>query len=327
MLSQYLYNLSLLLSCSYNQLSELPNNSSSLNDNLIFQLHLKKLFIFKWREKLNSPLERLLFNYKYNIIEENQNFIKIKLDIKNSFMLKVSPSNIPSYSIDEYLIIIEHFNGKLKIQFLAQKEEDFLLYDVALKTDLNEIDNLLSSNFESTWTDKLSNIDSLYENFRKYVPRSDYSIIDQRNSKFDVLSACNYAEKFALTSNPIYKTFEGNGGDCTNFISQILHAGGISLTDTWKPYAHPWIRVQDFYWYLTFQGIGIKIPEGYPLSKGYVIQFYTPKLGRYFHTGFITHELIDGDYLYCCHSYNKLNYPLSAIYPIIYPKLRAIKIK
>lgn len=326
MLSQYLYNLSLFLSCSYNQLNEISDNLSYLNNNILSQLQLKKLFTFKWRQKLDSQFEKLLFNYRYNIIEENQNFIKVKLNIKNSFMLRVSPSNTPSYSIDEYLIIIEHFNDKFKIQFLVQKEENLLLYEVALKSDLNEIDNLLSSNFDNIWSDKLSNIDSLYENFRTYTIHSDHSIIDHRDSKFDVLGACNYAEKFALTSNPMYKTFEKNGGDCTNFISQILHAGGIPLTDTWKPYTHPWIRVQDFYWYLTFKGIGIKVPEGYPLSKGYVIQFYTPKLGRYFHTGFVTHELTDGDYLYCCHSYNKLNYPLSAIYPIIYPKLRAIKI-
>lgn len=327
MLSQNLYTLSLILSCSYNELCTLPNNFSSLNDDLASQIHLKKLFISKWREKLNSPIETFPFNYSYNIIDENQSFIKIKLSIKNSFILKNAPLNIPSYSIDEYLIIMEHFNKKYKIQFIVQNEENTILYEAALNCDLNEIDTFLSSNFENIWTDKLSNIDSLYENFIKYTIPSDYSMISQRNSKFDILAACDYAEKFALTSNPSYKTFEGNGGDCTNFVSQIIHAGGISLTDIWKPYSNPWIRVQDLYWYLTFQGIGINIPENYPLSKGYIIQFYIPKLGRYFHTGFITYELANGDYLYCCHSYNKLNYPLSAIYPIIYPKLRAIKIR
>ena len=49
--------------------------------------------------------------------------------------------------------------------------------------------------------------------------------------------------------------------------------------------------------------------------KGCLIQFYTPKIGRFFHNGFITYELPNNDYLYCCHSYNKLNYPLSEIYP------------
>lgn len=327
MLSKNLYNLSSILSCSYAQLNTISNNFLSLNDNILPQINLKKLFTFKWREKLNSPIEDTIFNYSYNILDENKDFIKVKLNIENSFILKSSKSNIPSYSIDEYLIIIEHLNNKFKVQFLIQKEENPFLYKTSLNCDLAEINTLLSYESENIWTNKLDNIDSLYENFRTYTSHSDYKIINRNYSKFDVLAACDYAEKFALTSNPSYKTFEGNGGDCTNFVSQILHAGGINLNDTWKPYSHPWIRVEDLYWYLTFQGIGIKISEGYPLSKGYIIQFYTPKLGRYFHTGFITHELSDGDYLYCCHSYNKLNYPLSAIYPIIYPKLRAIKIK
>lgn len=327
MLSKALYNLSSVLSCSYNQLSNISNNSLSINNNLISQIHTEKLFNFKWREKLKSPIENTVFNYSYNIIDENTQFIKIKLNIKKSFLLNPSLETIYSSSIDEYLVIIEHLNNNFKIQFLVQKEENEFLYNTALSSNLNDLNTLFSSNLENTWANKLTNIESLYENFKSYTIHSDYRMINDSNSKFDILAACDYAEKFALKSNPSYKTFEGSGGDCTNFISQILHAGGINLTNTWSPYTHPWIRVEDLYWYLTFQGIGIKIPDGYPLSKGYVIQFYTPKLGRYFHTGFITHELTNGDYLYCCHSYNKLNYPLSAIYPIIYPKLRAIKIK
>lgn len=327
MLSKTLYNLSSVLSCSYNQLSNISNNSLSINNHLISQIHTEKLFNFKWREKLQSPIENTVFNYNYNIIDENTQFIKIKLNIKKSFLVNPSLETICSSSIDEYLVIIEHLNNNFKIQFLVQKEENEFLYNTALSSNLNDLNTLFSSNLENTWADKLTNIESLYENFKSYTIHSDYRMINDSNSKFDILTACDYAEKFALKSNPSYKTFEGSGGDCTNFISQILHAGGINLTNTWSPYTHPWIRVEDLYWYLTFQGIGIKIPDGYPLSKGYVIQFYTPKLGRYFHTGFITHELTNGDYLYCCHSYNKLNYPLSAIYPIIYPKLRAIKIK
>lgn len=327
MLSKTLYNLSSVLSCSYNQLSNISNNSLSINNHLISQIHTEKLFNFKWREKLQSPIENTVFNYNYNIIDENTQFIKIKLNIKKSFLVNPSLETIYSSSIDEYLVIIEHLNNNFKVEFLVQKEENEFLYNTALSSNLNDLNTLFSSNLENTWVDKLTNIESLYENFKSYTIHSDYRMINDSNSKFDILTACDYAEKFALKSNPSYKTFEGSGGDCTNFISQILHAGGINLTNTWSPYTHPWIRVEDLYWYLTFQGIGIKIPDGYPLSKGYVIQFYTPKLGRYFHTGFITHELTNGDYLYCCHSYNKLNYPLSAIYPIIYPKLRAIKIK
>ena len=79
------------------------------------------------------------------------------------------------------------------------------------------------------------------------------------------------------------------------------------------------------YLYLTTQKLGTKLPNENSLSKGCLIQFYTPQIGRFFHNGFITYELPNNDYLYCCHSYNKLNYPLSQIFPNKYPTLRALK--
>ena len=151
-------------------------------------------------------------------------------------------------------------------------------------------------------------------------------MLHRKDSNFNITEACAYAENFALKPNPNYKSFDGIGGDCTNFISQILYAGGIKQTKDWKPYTLPWVRVEDLYIYLTTQKLATKLPNENSLSKGCLIQFYTPEIGKFFHNGFITYELPNNDYLYCCHSYNKLNYPLSQIFPNRYPTLRALKI-
>ena len=37
--------------------------------------------------------------------------------------------------------------------------------------------------------------------------------------------AIEYAKKWAFGRNPDYYSFDGNGGDCTNFASQCLYAG------------------------------------------------------------------------------------------------------
>ena len=42
-------------------------------------------------------------------------------------------------------------------------------------------------------------------------------------------SAIAYAHRFAHSRNPAYANFDKLGGDCTNFISQCLHAGGLPL--------------------------------------------------------------------------------------------------
>ena len=41
--------------------------------------------------------------------------------------------------------------------------------------------------------------------------------------------AVEYAQKWALGANPNFYHFEGIGGDCTNFISQCLLAGGCEM--------------------------------------------------------------------------------------------------
>ncbi len=46
---------------------------------------------------------------------------------------------------------------------------------------------------------------------------------------YDRLNAVNYARKWALKRNPKYTNFDEMGGDCTNFCSQVLHAGGCPM--------------------------------------------------------------------------------------------------
>lgn len=45
-------------------------------------------------------------------------------------------------------------------------------------------------------------------------------------TNYDRLAAINYAQKWALGHNPEFYHFSGIGGDCSNFVSQCLLAGG-----------------------------------------------------------------------------------------------------
>ena len=42
---------------------------------------------------------------------------------------------------------------------------------------------------------------------------------------YDRLAAVKYAERWAFVRNPRYYSFEGIGGNCTNFVSQCVYAG------------------------------------------------------------------------------------------------------
>lgn len=44
--------------------------------------------------------------------------------------------------------------------------------------------------------------------------------------KYDIENAVSYAHKWAYYRNPLYYNYDFIGGDCTNFISQCIFAGG-----------------------------------------------------------------------------------------------------
>ncbi|MGI5997285.1 MAG: amidase domain-containing protein [Lutispora sp.] len=65
-------------------------------------------------------------------------------------------------------------------------------------------------------------------------------IVLKRQNKYNRTQAVEYARTYALSPNPSFKYFnvyETLGGDCTNFISQCLLAGGAPMTYTGE---HAW---------------------------------------------------------------------------------------
>ena len=41
-----------------------------------------------------------------------------------------------------------------------------------------------------------------------------------------------YAEKYAFSQNPVFASFMGFGGNCTNFVSQSIYAGACQMNET-----------------------------------------------------------------------------------------------
>lgn len=103
--------------------------------------------------------------------------------------------------------------------------------------------------------------DSIIEDKKMELTKSNEKIAGYSPTK-----AKDYALKWANSFNSNYNNYDGNGGDCTNFVSQCLEAGGLAqkkpssipsgvmgTTSYWysvKPkVSTPWIRVADFHSY------------------------------------------------------------------------------
>lgn len=136
------------------------------------------------------------------------------------------------------------------------------------------------------------------------------------------LHAVEYAKKWALDRNPLFRDFAGCGGDCTNFISQSIFAGSCIMNDTptfgWyfrspEDYAPAWTGVPYLYNFLTTNmgngPVGVEV-DASRAELGDLIQLGR-RDGTYYHTVIITGKRND-DFLVSAHNNDALDRPLSS---------------
>ena len=82
---------------------------------------------------------------------------------------------------------------------------------------------------------------SVSDGEKSFASLPEYDAAIQGIANYNASAAAAYALQYALSYNTSYTSFKGSGGDCANFVSQCLYAGGISQSNTWKPYEKAWI--------------------------------------------------------------------------------------
>lgn len=139
--------------------------------------------------------------------------------------------------------------------------------------------------------------------------------------KLNIAAEIEYAKKWAYLRNPAYYNFDNVGGDCTNFISQCLYAGGAVMNytrDTGWYYisadnrAAAWTSVEYLHKFLvTNKGVG-PFGEGILLrevQKGDIIQLGSE--GSFYHSLLVI-DVREGIPYVAAHMNNAYNVPLSA---------------
>ena len=155
-----------------------------------------------------------------------------------------------------------------------------------------------------------------------------------QKTEYNRRKAVEYAERWALTRNPEYYSFEGLGGDCTNFASQCVYAGSgvMNYTPVFGWYyinadnrSPSWTGVEYFYDFMVSNvSSGPFADEISPedAEPGDILQ-----LGNY--NGEFYHSLVvmlnDGNEIYIAANTNDALYrPLSSYY---YNRIRCIHIQ
>lgn len=164
-----------------------------------------------------------------------------------------------------------------------------------------------------------------------YITGNQYRV-----NSYSRQAAVRYALAYAMKPNPAYRYFpliNDRSGDCANFVSQCLRAGGAPMTyspgHSWwynsagpatvkdDKWAIPWAVANSLYWYLKIgQSKNLPGPKGLEvaspsqLEAGDVI-FYEDNRGAIFHSAVVT-GFSGSSPLVSHHSYEALNIPYLA---------------
>ncbi|MCR1934737.1 amidase domain-containing protein [Clostridium tepidum] len=174
-------------------------------------------------------------------------------------------------------------------------------------------------NYKNILNDKINSIDNISKDIDKYeeeyknmINTTGNKMYTRRYSGYSASSAVQYAKKWAYSRNPNHKDWGSN--DCTNFVSQAVHAGGIPSSSTWYSGSNAWIRVINFYSYMRNNRYTFGGDYSSNSRLGDVIQLYNKNKVNWTHSVIITGSTGHG-WLYRGHSSNRLNYPIANVYP------------
>lgn len=228
-------------------------------------------------------------------------------------------------------------------ELYCEKRKSSALFDIKNAPDLFEqvYDELVDAAIEDE-KDRVSQLEQYVEGDR--VPANSYNW----RYNYDRESAVDYAQTWtdgeSIIRNTEWPLYNGN---CQNFVSQCLFAGGIPMDCTganqWKWCGNAintsqkmvgrstsWAGVADFYNYSKYNDDsgGLVAQVDAPLCKaqpGDVLQLGT--LGEWYYSVIITEVIYDGDqpvdFLVASNTADHLSFPVSA-YP--YSAMRLIKI-
>ena len=141
---------------------------------------------------------------------------------------------------------------------------------------------------------------------------------------YDRQKAVEYAEKWAFSRNPRYISFDGMGGDCTNFASQCVFAGcgTMNYTQTHGWYYNDagdrtpsWSGVTYLYNFLINNrstGPYAVATDAAGLQPGDLLQLGDAS-GHFYHTPVVAAVKPDGIYV-AAHTYDAYMRPLSSYF-------------
>ncbi|MCA6091212.1 amidase domain-containing protein [Streptomyces sp. SCA3-4] len=146
----------------------------------------------------------------------------------------------------------------------------------------------------------------------------------KQTSGYNYAAMAAYAEKYWRNYNPEYRKFNSAGGDCTNFISQALKAGGwkpeagksSDYTKWWydsKGQSDSWVGANEWSWYAQNSKRVTSLSNVYQLEVGDILQMDFDRDGSKDHSMITTYRSRVGMPYLTYHSTNTFRKSMASI--------------
>lgn len=250
--------------------------------------------------KVHSEYIYVKANYGEDLINETSSDVVQKIrNQEHKLVLKNTSNNI--------MIINDYYQDELAEEFFSVEDNDFTVVNEKVSKNLKNASN----NYQKY----IKNIDKLSKEHKSNLKQANYlskleSISSRAYSSYDGAKARNYAAKYALSYNSNYSNYNGRGGDCTNFVSQCIYAGGIPTDATWKKNSNAWIRVTELRNWLVKKRYAKEFTWQSNAKEGDLVQLYNSSNGWY-HSLIITYKRTDGQLFVSSHSADYYNRALA----------------
>ncbi len=325
-------------------------DSSAYEQAQITQTALSLLVDIRASQSNDLSFASCSYDIEYTNVTETNNDLVITFNESNTIrfnFIKDTPSS--SYDIENKITLRKVDNDYKVVSY--EKVDDFykMINDSYTKSDktkdlvMNDLTNLR----DSVLFDVKSSLNTLSKEYASYVS-GEVSTKPTCDNPYDRQKASAYAKEWINKRNSDWLSFDTLGGNCNNYASQAILAGGIpmdyngSIGQQWKYYSsavneaavaqgrsYSWTGVNQFYSYAKYNkgyGMCAKVDANmYMAEPGDIIQ--VGPVGSYSHTVIVTDVIKkDGkvvEILIGSNSVDRENYPLSAYN---YPNRRLIKI-
>ncbi len=253
----------------------------------------------------------------------------VEVSVLKRWYYSFSP-DMESAARDFYTVNLEKENGTWKITNVSGLAESIM--DPALAEMGDEITSLEKEAYLNSVEEELAQSAAVLENDVQMMAEesSGTSAAVPASSTYNASAAVAYALQYAIIPNSAYVDFTNLGGDCMNFISQCLYAGGIVqhvgtvYTDTCWFYqsstnrSASWTGASEFRNYITSSASKINMTSSSwsGVVPGDIIQLMNS--GSAYHSLIVSNLAYNAngrsDLLVCAHTTNRQNVSLTQYY-------------